>query len=123
MEINANNRTASASATFSVDAESVYIYEIDERTIGVRVDADHNGTYETELPADINTHTVKIGDVNNDGNINISDATYIQMGIAEVITFTDEQRRAADTNGDGKIDISDATCVQMYIADLIKQLG
>ena len=64
-----------------------------------------------------------VGDVDNDGNISITDVTYIQMGIADVITFTDEQRRAADTNGDGEIDISDATRVQMYIADLIEQLG
>ena len=60
-----------------------------------------------------------IGDVNGDGQINITDATMVQQSIAELVELTDEQREAADTDGDGKITISDATMIQKYIAEII----
>ena len=60
-----------------------------------------------------------IGDVNEDGQINITDATMIQQAVAELIELTAEQREAADTDGDGKITISDATMIQKYIAEII----
>ena len=113
VKLNANNKDFSAEATFSTDYDSVFIYEIDENTIGLKVDTDGNGTYETELPTD----TFEIGDVNGDGNITISDVTEIQRHLAELIHFTDDQLILADTNGDGKVDIGDATHLQKFLAE------
>ena len=113
VNVHANNMDNSASTTFSTDYDSVFIYEIDENTIGLKVDTDGNGTYETELP----TNTFQIGDTDGDGNITISDVTEIQRHLAELIHFTDDQLILADTNGDGKVDIGDATHLQKYLAE------
>lgn len=65
----------------------------------------------------------KIGDVNNDGAVDITDATMIQKHIANIVDFTDDKKGAADINGDGVVNIFDATSVQKYIAQLIDSLG
>ena len=59
------------------------------------------------------------GDVNGDGNVDVTDATLVQMFAAEFIELNDQQQKAADTNRDGKVDVTDATLIQMYAAELI----
>ena len=49
VEINVNNREDSAYAKFTTKYSSAYIYEVDENKVGVKVDTDYNGTYETVL--------------------------------------------------------------------------
>ena len=63
----------------------------------------------------------KMGDVSGDGNIDVSDATLVQMIAAETIVPSDEQRAAADVNKDGSVDVTDATLIQMYAAEVIKE--
>nr|WP_316625831.1 dockerin type I domain-containing protein [uncultured Ruminococcus sp.] len=46
-----------------------------------------------------------------------------QRYLADLVTFTPSQRKAADTNGDGNVTINDATRIQMYAAELIDHLG
>lgn len=76
------------------------------------------GNYDESAEATFEIHYM-LGDVNGDGAINITDATMVQKAVAELITLTDEQRRAADTDGDGAITISDATQIQKYVAEII----
>lgn len=57
------------------------------------------------------------GDVNFDGNIEISDATEIQREIASIVTFTELQMFASDVNRDGKTTVEDVTLIQKYLAD------
>ena len=64
--------------------------------------------------------TFILGDVNNDGVINVEDATLIQKALAELVTLTDDQQKAADTTGDEKLTIDDATMIQKYAAEIIK---
>ena len=45
--MDANNREDSVHTSFSTSYPSAYIYEIDKNTVGVKVDKDNNGTYET----------------------------------------------------------------------------
>jgi hypothetical protein len=66
--------------------------------------------------------SVKIGDINGDGDITIEDVTDIQKYIAELTDFTDSQLNAADVDGDGIVSISDATLIQKYIAGLVYSL-
>ena len=115
--INAKNNNSDVSRTFSTQYNSVFIYEIDENTIGLKVDTDNNGTYETELK------TTMIGDVNGDGSISIEDATELQKHLANTVDFKDELLAVADTNGDGSVSIADATQIQKYLAQLIPSLG
>ncbi len=60
---------------------------------------------------------IVLGDVNNDGAVNINDVTDIQRNLAELEEFDEYQKLAADANQDGALDISDATAIQMYLAD------
>ena len=64
-----------------------------------------------------------IGDINQDGNVDIKDATLIQKYLANIVDFNDEQLAVADTNGDGSVSIADATQIQRYLAQLIPSLG
>lgn len=55
------------------------------------------------------------GDVNLDGQVNISDVTAIQKHIANINIVSGKALRAADYNLDGKVDITDATSIQRFI--------
>ena len=49
VKISAEGEDFTAETIFSTNYDDVYIYEIDKNTIGVKVDIDKNGTYETPL--------------------------------------------------------------------------
>ncbi len=59
-----------------------------------------------------------IGNVNLDSIINITDATEIQLYLAQYVEFTDEQKAVADVNADKEVSILDATSIQMHLAKL-----
>lgn len=58
--------------------------------------------------------TYTLGDVNNDGKINSSDALLILQSAVGKITLSTTQTLAADVNKDGKINSSDALKVLQY---------
>ena len=60
---------------------------------------------------------VKLGDVNGDSYVNISDVTCIQRHLAELEKVDGVRLLASDTNQDGNVDITDATVLQMYLAE------
>lgn len=66
---------------------------------------------------------VTIGDVNDDGKIDITDATLVQKCAAELVDFSKEQKKSSDTNYDDKTDITDATMIQKYVAEMINCFG
>ncbi|MBQ2212470.1 MAG: dockerin type I repeat-containing protein, partial [Ruminococcus sp.] len=94
-------------------------YEKDGLTDGVR--CKRCGTWVVERQ--VIPKLIRYGDVNRDGEITIEDATLLQKFIAELVTFNEDQKRAADTNGDGQIRIDDVTEIQKYVAELIHELG
>ena len=51
VEVYANNKNNSAVLSFSTDYDTVFLFEIDETTLGVLADTDNNGTYETRIKA------------------------------------------------------------------------
>ncbi|MGN1112425.1 MAG: Ig-like domain-containing protein [Acutalibacteraceae bacterium] len=62
-----------------------------------------------------------IGDINDDGAVDINDATYIQMYLAgyencPIDKSDSAQLKIADFNKDKKIDINDVTAIQMMLA-------
>lgn len=57
-----------------------------------------------------------LGDVDNDGAVNIKDATMIQKAAASIITLTDEENIRADANNDQKTNVKDATAIQKFVA-------
>ena len=44
-----NNKSTCVASKFSTEYDSVFIYELNQNTLSIKVDTDKNGTYETEL--------------------------------------------------------------------------
>lgn len=68
-----------------------------------------------------NDPDVLIGDVDGSGVVDISDATLIQMFIAQAEPLEGDKFYIADVSNDGVVDVTDATQIQMYMANLITQ--
>lgn len=62
-----------------------------------------------------------LGDVNDDGKIDIDDVTLTQKYIVGLEKLTETQILAADTTKDGLINIDDVTTIQKYIANIINE--
>ena len=65
---------------------------------------------------------IKVGDVDNNGKIDVNDALIVLKISASLITPTEEQNKAADASGDGKVDSGDALLILKYAAGLITEL-
>ena len=59
-----------------------------------------------------------LGDANEDGKVNIKDATLIQKSIANLTTLTETGEALADADLNTKINIKDATAIQKHIAGI-----
>lgn len=59
------------------------------------------------------------GDVDRDGELSILDATAIQLFVARLMDFDEEQKLIADFTQEGNVDVMDATGVQLKLAGLI----
>lgn len=62
--------------------------------------------------------TKVFGDANLDGNVDVNDATYIQLYLSGNEILTDEQIRIADVDKNGTVDINDVTALQTYISGI-----
>lgn len=60
-----------------------------------------------------------LGDVNNDGTVDIQDATVLQRYFAEFTNIGTVNLAVADVNRDGKINIRDVTQIQRFVAGFI----
>ena len=63
-----------------------------------------------------------LGDVDNNRQITIQDATHIQRHVAKLEILSEEQLKVADTDKNNGISIKDATYIQLLVAKLIPQL-
>lgn len=61
----------------------------------------------------------KQGDVNQDGYITVSDVTYIQKVLAQLVEISGEALECADVNGDRYLSVADGVCIQKYITRVI----
>ena len=59
------------------------------------------------------------GDVDRDGDFGITDVTFTQRMLAEMITLSKTQMRFADFNNDGEVQITDATFMQRRLAGFV----
>lgn len=64
------------------------------------------------------TIEVLVGDVDLDEDINVKDATLLQLYAANLKTLDDTQLIAADADYSGVVDVKDATLIQLYAANL-----
>ncbi len=77
-----------------------------------------NYTFQTDTAVLSIVDKILIGDVDLDGNINVKDATLIQLYAAGLITLDEVSLSAADVNFDIKVDVNDTTFIQLYCAGL-----
>lgn len=71
-----------------------------------------------------NASSVLVGDVNQDTEINLSDATGVVQHAMKVKAITDADALiAADANDDSKINLSDATCIVKYSVKMTDGIG
>ncbi|MEE0957986.1 MAG: dockerin type I domain-containing protein [Ruminococcus sp.] len=59
---------------------------------------------------------VILGDVDNDGQVTIDDATMLQQALVKMIELDEIAQMVGDVNGDGKLSIMDVTFIQRYLA-------
>ena len=126
VEVTVNNKYDMAYTTFTTEYPAALIYEIDEDTIGIAVDKDNNGTYETTLdtktsksnPDDVTPGSDEpignLGDIDDDGEITANDALTILRSSVGMTDLTPEQTKLADVDNDGEITANDALAVLRY---------
>ena len=120
----AYNDDATAKVTFSTDYTDVLLYEIDEETIGVAVDTNGDGTYETTIAKSDDTpeDTVAYGDVNTDNVVDLRDTIVLNKYLANIIQFSDVQMANADCYKDGNLDEKDASTLMQFVISLIQDI-
>lgn len=60
----------------------------------------------------------RLGDVDNNGQVNMSDITLIQNYLAGLAMFSNDQLKSADTDKNGNITLLDVTNLQEYISHI-----
>jgi hypothetical protein len=66
---------------------------------------------------------VVLGDLNNDGKINSTDAVLFNKYLAKIDNLDATAMSAADINGDNKVNSADVVILNRYLAKLITTLG
>ena len=61
-----------------------------------------------------------LGDVDENGLVEVIDATLIQRHLAEIIVLDDAAQKRGAVSGGGELSITDATLIQRYLAKIIK---
>lgn len=61
------------------------------------------------------------GDINGDGVITVTDATYLLRYHSKVTTLTFNQKKACDVDGDGRVTITDAVYIVRYATGVISK--
>lgn len=89
----------------------------------VYVDAANKFSYTASNTVSFAIKGSVLGDVDNNGTVNIDDVTLIQKYLVSVSNFTTAQKEFADVNNDGEVNIDDATVMQKYLAGAIAKLG
>ncbi|MBQ5687115.1 MAG: dockerin type I repeat-containing protein [Ruminococcus sp.] len=66
----------------------------------------------------INKPEPLLGDVDMDGDVDIQDATLLQICLAEMTALNDDQFKLADVNQDGVVNVRDVTAIQRIVAEM-----
>lgn len=108
---------------FSTKYKTVLIHEISPQIIGISVDQDNDGKYETLIAQGEGhvTEEIELGDLNEDGSVNASDAAQVliaaaNLGAGNSSGLTGAQESAADINHDSHINATDAALILIYAA-------
>ena len=70
----------------------------------------------------VNVSAAAVGDVNNDGNVSVSDISLIAAKLKGKRALSSSEEAAADVNGDGNVTVTDISAIAAHIKG-IKSLG
>ncbi len=108
-DLSTNTYTVDTKATtYTQDFTGMYNYCVDWLT-------SRAAWLSNEMADDYTPSEYRLGDVNKDGSLSITDATEIQKYAVSVVYFTPSQVSLGDVNGDGIINVLDATEIQKKI--------
>ncbi|MBQ4105008.1 MAG: CotH kinase family protein [Clostridia bacterium] len=139
IQIKSSRYAMDATYNFTVSASGSYYFGIDNLNAGAEMinmtdwtEDERNWTqsalhmvYDAEIDAEklaevsARVNLRYIGDANDDGIVNIKDATLIQKYIAGITAFDDLGMDISDVDGDGRVTIKDATAVQKKLVALL----
>ncbi len=74
-----------------------------------------------EAQGEVTIEKAQKGDTNLDGDIDIADATYIQLYLAQYEELSDFAIQLADVNNDSNLSILDVTEIQRYLAGYVTE--
>lgn len=80
-----------------------------------------SGVLPLDVIAESDLKVIVYGDSNLNGTVNSKDATAVQKYLANILTFTEDQKRASDVDGDGIVTAQDSTLIQNYLAGIISE--
>jgi hypothetical protein len=100
-------------ATFTIKLTDVAEDSADYQIFSSTASATEAPTKE-DLKIDSGVATIHYGDINNDNNIDTSDAIAALNIFTGTGSYTDDQKAAADVNKDTKVDTSDAIAILNY---------
>lgn len=67
-------------------------------------------------------HSVAVGDVNQDGRLDVTDAVLLSKAVNGSVTVSDAQRETMDCDGDGDITANDVTTLMRFLVHLETEL-
>lgn len=97
------------------DGKKYYLYT----TFTYEAKADPVEVGAAEVVANETAGTILWGDADQNGAVNVKDATAIQKHIADLIVLTDAGFVAANVDANDNVNVKDATMIQKFVADLI----
>ena len=68
------------------------------------------------------TPSVKRGDIDCNGTIDVSDITELSLALIGDTELTNDQKKAADVDGDGEITLADLARLRQYLSKVILSL-
>lgn len=69
------------------------------------------------------TVTFKLGDINNNGAVDLDDVSSVSRAYGGIITLTEQEAKAADVTGNGAVDLDDVSEISRFYAGIIKKFS
>ncbi|MBP0978244.1 MAG: dockerin type I repeat-containing protein [Oscillospiraceae bacterium] len=86
-------------------------------------DPDKNTDPTAEPSPTKDVKTAVLGDVNADGNIDVTDLTELSLALLGDRKLTEDQKKLADIDGDGELSLADLARLRQYLSKKIDKLG
>lgn len=101
ISIKASNRTSEANLGLYATADKIFIYQLSDDRIGIKLDTNNDGIFETKYTPSY------LGDANYDNVVSIADAVRLQKYLLNEESIDKKEHIALDMNMDGTVDVFD----------------